>query len=350
MNRQEEILTLLQEECAEVIQAVSKVRRFGLDNNINDLKKEIADVLCMIDILLTSNIIIYEEEELDRLKYEKTIKLKKYSKIFQHLMVERRVYLNKVKEKVSEQDNLLSYSDNFNRYLFSNEEHYLNSQELRAKNVFMSLTNKRYQTYKERVEDTLEWPDDPRILNYYLQGVISSTKWKDTPVMKTATDLAVLNMLIWELKPGCIVELGSGNGSSAEYLSDITKIFNLDTQIVSFDIRPVTKKYERVNYFHGDCNSPDTFDCIKKFIDKDKPTLFIEDAHVNVSGTLKKLLTFAKPGDYFFVEDSATKQEDLKKILDVPGLYLDRHYLDFFGKNSSSSTNGIFKVTVDFLG
>ena len=29
MNRNEEIMTILQEECAEVIQAVSKVKRFG---------------------------------------------------------------------------------------------------------------------------------------------------------------------------------------------------------------------------------------------------------------------------------------------------------------------------------
>ena len=31
MNRNEEIMTILQEECAEVIQAVSKVKRFGLE-------------------------------------------------------------------------------------------------------------------------------------------------------------------------------------------------------------------------------------------------------------------------------------------------------------------------------
>lgn len=82
MNRQEEILTILQEECAEVIQAVSKVRRFGMDNNVTELKKEIADVLCMIDILLASDIVTYQEEELETMKYEKANKLKKYSKIF----------------------------------------------------------------------------------------------------------------------------------------------------------------------------------------------------------------------------------------------------------------------------
>lgn len=82
MNKQEEILTILQEECAEVIQAVSKVRRFGLDNNVTELKKEIADLLCMVDILLDSDILRYEGEELDLMKYNKILKLKKYSNIY----------------------------------------------------------------------------------------------------------------------------------------------------------------------------------------------------------------------------------------------------------------------------
>lgn len=83
MNKQEEILTILQEECAEVIQAISKVRRFGMENNVTELKKEIADVLCMVDILLSSDIVKYEVEELDNMKYEKVLKLRKFSSIFQ---------------------------------------------------------------------------------------------------------------------------------------------------------------------------------------------------------------------------------------------------------------------------
>ena len=83
MNRQEEILTILQEGCAEVIQAVSKVRRFGMENNVTELKKEIADVLCMIDILLTSDIVSYDEKELDTMKHDKVLKLRRFSRIFQ---------------------------------------------------------------------------------------------------------------------------------------------------------------------------------------------------------------------------------------------------------------------------
>lgn len=83
MNKQEEILTILQEECAEVIQAVSKVRRFGMGNNVMELKKEIADLLCMVDILLASDIISFDREELDIMKNHKIVKLKKFSSIYE---------------------------------------------------------------------------------------------------------------------------------------------------------------------------------------------------------------------------------------------------------------------------
>ena len=61
MNKKyEEILRITQEECAEVIQAISKISRFGIDNlkpgkpktNREHLEEELGDLLAMIDILL----------------------------------------------------------------------------------------------------------------------------------------------------------------------------------------------------------------------------------------------------------------------------------------------------------
>ena len=51
---------ILQEECAEVVVAVSKIGRFGMDNfkpgkpktNREHLEEELGDVLAMIDILI----------------------------------------------------------------------------------------------------------------------------------------------------------------------------------------------------------------------------------------------------------------------------------------------------------
>jgi NTP pyrophosphatase (non-canonical NTP hydrolase) len=61
-----EVMAILQEECAEVIQAVSKINRFGIDevhkgvSNREHLEEEIGDLLCMIDLMREHGIISWE--------------------------------------------------------------------------------------------------------------------------------------------------------------------------------------------------------------------------------------------------------------------------------------------------
>lgn len=82
MTKNEEILLILSEECAEVIQAVSKIRRFGMSDNEAQLKLELADLQCMIDLVYEYKVIPSSyEERLERI-FQKRQKLKKYSRIF----------------------------------------------------------------------------------------------------------------------------------------------------------------------------------------------------------------------------------------------------------------------------
>lgn len=82
-----EVMDITQEECAEVIQAISKIRRFGMDNakpgtdytNRAHLEEELGDVLAMIDILLINDIVNWGN--LHRAKRAKIEKLKKWSNI-----------------------------------------------------------------------------------------------------------------------------------------------------------------------------------------------------------------------------------------------------------------------------
>ena len=81
----QEILLITQEECAEVIQAISKVFRFGMDDEYNGvsnrehLEEEIGDLLCMIDILMDNDIVSWGNLQLA--KKAKIEKLKKWSNI-----------------------------------------------------------------------------------------------------------------------------------------------------------------------------------------------------------------------------------------------------------------------------
>jgi NTP pyrophosphatase (non-canonical NTP hydrolase) len=84
-----ETLGILQEECAEVIQNVSKCRRFGLENKYlngegtqrENLEKEIGDVLAMVDILMDQGVL--SGAALDKAIENKKQKLRKWSKIYE---------------------------------------------------------------------------------------------------------------------------------------------------------------------------------------------------------------------------------------------------------------------------
>lgn len=81
-SKQDEILTILAEECAEVIVAVSKVRRFGLEQNVQALKQELADVRCMLDLVESFHVASYQPQELASMVLAKQKKLERYSGIF----------------------------------------------------------------------------------------------------------------------------------------------------------------------------------------------------------------------------------------------------------------------------
>lgn len=69
---QDETLRILTEECAEVIQAISKCQRFGMDaykpgkskTNREHLEEELGDLLCMIKLLSDTDTVKMENLEL----------------------------------------------------------------------------------------------------------------------------------------------------------------------------------------------------------------------------------------------------------------------------------------------
>ena len=87
-SKQKEIMLIAQEECAEVVQAISKCFRFGFNDAYNGatnkekLEEEVGDLLCMINMMMDNRII-------DRLSVEfaidaKSEKIRKWSNIFKN--------------------------------------------------------------------------------------------------------------------------------------------------------------------------------------------------------------------------------------------------------------------------
>jgi NTP pyrophosphatase (non-canonical NTP hydrolase) len=85
-ERQKEIMSITQEECAEVVQAISKIFRFGLDEtyegrtNRERLEMELGDLQCMITLLKQYNIV--NESSVFKAELAKRSRLEKWSNIF----------------------------------------------------------------------------------------------------------------------------------------------------------------------------------------------------------------------------------------------------------------------------
>ena len=86
-DKQKEILVITQEECAEVIQEISKIFRFGIDQQHKDgmmhkekLEQEVGDLLCMINLLTAHELV--RPEAVTQAVENKANKLKQWSKIY----------------------------------------------------------------------------------------------------------------------------------------------------------------------------------------------------------------------------------------------------------------------------
>lgn len=84
--QQKEVLLILSEECSEVIQAISKIFRFGIDTDWNGevnrehLALELGDLQCMID--LCSIVGIVDGADIDKASEAKYKKLQIWSTLF----------------------------------------------------------------------------------------------------------------------------------------------------------------------------------------------------------------------------------------------------------------------------
>ncbi|MGP3937980.1 CmcI family methyltransferase [Nonomuraea sp. KM88] len=174
------------------------------------------------------------------------------------------------------------------------------------------------------------------------QGITACPSWGGLPLFKTVYDSLIYPTLISELRPGAIIELGSGSGGSALWFADITSAGKFRSRIVSVDIHPVGLSDERIDFVQGDLHD------IQGVLDAIVPTLphpwlVIEDAHVNVSGVLSFFDRVLEPGDYLVVEDSLPKRPAMTEFLrsSARSYALDARYADMFGENCTCATDSI---------
>jgi NTP pyrophosphatase (non-canonical NTP hydrolase) len=82
-DQERELFYIVQEECAEVIQMISKILRFGFNEEFKNqerLTQEVGDLVACITLLYASGIV--DKQEVELAVENKLLKLKRWSKLF----------------------------------------------------------------------------------------------------------------------------------------------------------------------------------------------------------------------------------------------------------------------------
>jgi cephalosporin hydroxylase len=172
--------------------------------------------------------------------------------------------------------------------------------------------------------------------------------WRGIPLLKDPWEMVLYPMLLWELRPAAIIELGAFMGGSALWLADLASIFGLQPRILSIerDIDRVQVDDPRIEFIEADL-SRITDGLPVPLAKLPHPWLIIEDAHVNLVTVLTQLEHFMMNGDYMIVEDTLSpgKYREFEEFMLQHGrrLKVDTNYVDNFGYNGTHNWNSVLK-------
>lgn len=184
--------------------------------------------------------------------------------------------------------------------------------------------------------------------------------YKGVPTVKSPFDLALYSMLLWEVRPRTIIEIGSYVGGSALWLADQVRTFGLQTHIHSVDLNPVSDRADpAVTFRRGDANELSR-DLSASFMQSlPRPLLVIEDSSHAKSTTLAVLEFFHQyllPGEYIIIEDGNVNELGLADQYDggpcaaidiflnkYDDYEIDTRYCDWFGNNVTYAVNGFIR-------
>ncbi len=187
-------------------------------------------------------------------------------------------------------------------------------------------------------------------------------RYRGVRMMKNPFDIALYMMILDDLKPRTIIEIGSAYGGSGQFFLDQTKLRGLDTKIWSLDLHPVEGKNKKnLTFLAGDIHRLHDSELPQILASADGPLLVIEDGPHTYEGSLAALEFFShylNPGDLIVVEDGNLR--DLGKgyygLKNGP-LRAIRHFLkgrdgefeietsicDFYGQNVTWNVDGYLR-------
>ncbi|WP_186299974.1 CmcI family methyltransferase [Algoriphagus algorifonticola] len=175
--------------------------------------------------------------------------------------------------------------------------------------------------------------------------------------IKCPFDYITYQMIINQVKPDLIIEIGTNEGGSTLYLADLLEINGVG-EIHSIDIEDkcpeVVKEHKRINLFFNGWENYD-LDLAKGF----KTVLVIEDSSHHYKNTLDAINKFAPlvtKDSYLIVEDGILSSMGWSKSFDGgpvraievfieknKNFKIDNSWENFFGKDTTFNPKGFLK-------
>lgn len=188
------------------------------------------------------------------------------------------------------------------------------------------------------------------------------TYYKNIKTARCPFDYVMYQMIIFELQPDLIIEIGTSEGGSCIYYADLLdiigkgKIHTIDITDNRVNPQDENANHVRVQFFTDGYENYDL-----KNAEGYETILIIDDGshtYEDVLASLKKFNSLVSVGSYFIVEDgiidhlgvevskwfNGGPNRAIKEFLiNNDSFIIDRKWCDFFGKNATFNTNGYLK-------
>jgi cephalosporin hydroxylase len=181
--------------------------------------------------------------------------------------------------------------------------------------------------------------------------------YKGIKAIKCPFDYVIYQMIISEVKPDLVIEIGTNIGGGALYIADLLDSNGkgvLHTIDILDQVEPKVKEHKRISFYTQGWENYD-LELTKGF----EKILIIEDAshlYKDTLGILNKFHSIVSKDSYFIIEDGIINELGLEKVYSGGPLkaireflpnhsdyIVDRKWCDMFGKNATFNVNGYLK-------
>lgn len=140
---------------------------------------------------------------------------------------------------------------------------------------------------------------------------LGRTRWLGVSVVKSPTDLLVLQEIIAETRPNLIIETGVLAGGSTYYLATLFDLMGIDGTVVGVDVdlsavSPYIADHPRVELIEGSSTDPAVVATLRERAEGRRVMVDLDSDHraEHVAGELRALAPLVTPQCYLVVEDT----------------------------------------------